>query len=110
VLLRNLLVRCLAIYCLTASAPGATEVLEDLVHFVGAGHTVHSSTEHEGTTEHGCSGFFHVCHCCGQAQALPSFPLANVERAPRTGREPLAPATGEALPGYRAPPFRPPSA
>jgi len=109
-LARSVLVRCLAVYCLMVSAPGATEVVEDLIHYLGAGHTVHSSSDHEGETEHGCSGFFHVCHCCGQAQALPWSSAVRISSPPRAVRQTPLPAAGRALPGYRAPPFRPPTA
>jgi hypothetical protein len=106
---RSILVRCLAVYCLTVSAPGASEVVEDLLQFVGSGHTVHCSSEHQDEPEHGCSGFFHVCQCCSQAQALPSVAVAAVQAARCARRQPLPIAAGEALPGYRAPPFRPPT-
>jgi hypothetical protein len=109
-LARSVLVRCLAVYCLMISAPGASEAVEDLVRFVGSGHTAHCSSEHQDEPEHGCSGFFHVCQCCSQAQALHSVVVAAVQ-APRSARrQPLPIAAGEALPGYRAPPFRPPTA
>lgn len=109
-LARAYFVRFLAIYCLMASAPGAAEVVEDVVHFLSAGHTVHSSSDHAGETEHGCSGFFHVCQCCSQAQALPCLGLGQVSSLRRATRQPLLRAEGAGLPGYRAPPFRPPTA
>lgn len=124
---RGLLLRCLVVYCVAATAPGAAEAASDLVHFVCAGHTVHSlkervsdppfseddDAEHEhepgADAEHGCSGFFHVCHCCSQAQVLPSSVAPGLVGRFRPGRQPLAFGERGALPGYRAPPFRPPS-
>ena len=54
----------LIVYLMT---PMATEIVENIVHFVASGHTAHAlnDAQHQKKDpEHCCSGPMHVCGCC----------------------------------------------
>ena len=51
-------------------APGVMEVAEVAVHYAKYGDRADAVGDRHGNPplgqdEHGCSGAFHVCHCCG---------------------------------------------
>ena len=47
--------------------PGSLELIQDSVHWVLDGHTLHESkpehNDHGPSEEHSCSGTYHVCMC-----------------------------------------------
>lgn len=65
--------------------PGMTEVIENLVHLVEAGHTAHAvdTDDHHADAgdEHGCTGSYHLCSCCTSLPACAA--VASV--TPRLG-------------------------
>lgn len=103
------------------SIPGALELARDLVHWTRDGHTVHApcadgpacdcqQDRSELDTEHGCSGLFHLCQCCAHVHVLPQLQVLRIAAADPSGGEPPRTRAWFLLAGYRAPPFRPPSA
>ena len=104
--------RIAAVLALFVVLPGAGEALENVVHLVAQGHSAHAggtSDRHQPPSrEHGCTGAFHLCHCCPSASAVlssvgniqqvqtariaapcafaepVSFTLSTLERPPRT--------------------------
>jgi hypothetical protein len=97
------------------SVPGALEVARDLAQWVRDGHTVHAACDrdqdrHEPDAEHGCSGLFHLCQCCAHIHVLPQLQVLHIAGADPSAAERAAAPARFVLAGYRAPPFRPPSA
>jgi len=66
--------RIAAVLALFVVLPGAGEALENVVHLVAQGHSAHAggtSDRHQPPSrEHGCTGAFHLCHCCPSASAV----------------------------------------
>jgi len=75
--------RIAAVLALFVVFPGAGEAVENVVHLVAHGHTAHAggtSDRHQTPgREHGCTGAFHVCHCCPSAAAVLS-PVGNLQQ------------------------------
>ncbi len=61
-----------AAFTLFVITPGATEALEDLVHYAAYGDSLHDAG-HE-SAHHCCSGAFHVCGCHTHQIATPPSP------------------------------------
>lgn len=62
----------LAALLLVIITPGATELVEDVVHFLVHGDTLHDDAH--GDAHHCCSGAFHVCGCHPHQTATPVVP------------------------------------
>jgi len=75
--------RIAAVLALFVVLPGAGEALENVVHVVAQGHTAHAGGTSDGHQppgrEHGCSGAFHLCHCCPSASAVLSL-VGNLQQ------------------------------
>ena len=88
--------RIAAVLALFVVLPGAGEALENVVHLVAEGHSAHAdgtSDRHQPPgREHGCSGAFHLCHCCPSASAVlsPVGNLQHVQTARITAPSPFA--------------------
>jgi hypothetical protein len=72
-----------------ALIPGLGEIGEAAIHLIETGHVAHASgtrggVEQRSDAEHGCSGTFHVCGCCGRP-AFAEAPLLRI-RPPRHDR------------------------
>lgn len=63
---------CVAAWLLLVVTPGATELVEDAVHFLAHGDSLHDAG-HE-SAHHCCSGAFHVCGCHPHQVATPTTP------------------------------------
>jgi hypothetical protein len=86
--------RIAAVLALFVVFPGAGEALENVVHVVAQGHVAHAggtSDRHQPPgREHGCTGAFHLCHCCPSASAVLS-PVGNLQQV-QTSRLAAPPA------------------
>jgi hypothetical protein len=112
--LRRVLLNVVTLLTVFVSMPGALEMARDVGHWVSQGHTIHApgdaEDQHGQDSEHGCSGMFHVCHCCGHVQVLQRSLSLQIGAAAMLAVAPQSTPDDGILPGYRAPPFRPPSA
>ncbi len=63
--MRRALVVLLVMLVSVAMTPGVRELVLDLAHLVGDGHTAHVDEcgDAHDEDEHGCTGPFHVCAC-----------------------------------------------
>jgi hypothetical protein len=107
---RGLVARLAAGLLLFSAVPGADALLLDLVHLVAHGHVAdESGHEHLEADGDCCSGLFHLCACHHQIANLSGgamrIALAGAERRLGVGA-----AAVLRLSGYRAAPYRPPSA
>lgn len=92
--------------------PGAGELTENVVHLVISGHAAHALNDGDHqprSSEHGCSGTFHVCSCCHVVAFSPlSDDLECDVPVVRTGYvQPCAERLRSS--GYRDGIFRPPT-
>ncbi|HMJ12463.1 MAG TPA: hypothetical protein VK524_13655 [Polyangiaceae bacterium] len=104
------LARCVAVFLVLTSIPGAVELIEDAAHFLRDGHTPHDRAHANEQPEHCCSGLFHTCTCHPHASATPpTEPPAVLANLPHETRASLAPG-GSKLHEHRSRPYRPPTA
>lgn len=63
--------------------PRSGALIEDFVHVLETGHTLHDSGHHEEPpTEHGCSGPYHSCPCHSTVQFIASGEVARLPVTP----------------------------
>lgn len=117
--------RALALFLTIALAPGFAEAVEDFVHWVAEGHTLHapaveqaahaSHAEHErehGDGEHGCSTLFHICGCHSPTPSMITLRLSVTRSGDIEHVLTRAPADTQRRPldGVSRETFRPPIA
>ncbi len=94
--------------------PGFSELADHagltVVAGVGQGGQAHQDDESEDC----CPGWFHTCQCCPHVKGLAAFSVVVVTAVrasvPEQGNDfGIGPADMLSAPGYRAPPFRPPT-
>jgi hypothetical protein len=102
------LLRVLAAGLLLIAVPGVQEVIEDAIHLIADGHTAHDAGHEDEQPGHCCSGLFHVCACHANAVAALVTELA-LPAAHCSPCAELAYVAKILLPGFRTPPFRPPT-
>lgn len=96
-----------------AMAPGATEVVENVLHLFAEGHAAHAlaDADHERQgDEHGCSGTFHMCHCHSVVSFLTGASSPEVEAASEHRHDVLCSVDDTRADGCSAEMFRPPAA
>ncbi len=74
----------IALVMLLFVTPGALELVEDTVHFLVHGDSLHDDA-HE--SDHCCSGAFHFCSCHARSVAAPMPSLVVLAHAPRVLQE-----------------------
>ena len=90
------------------AVPGVQEFIEDAVHLISDGHTAHDVGHAGEQPGHCCSGLFHVCACHANAVAALVTEI-SLPGAHSTPCEELGYGGKILLPGFRTPPFRPPT-
>jgi hypothetical protein len=102
------LVALLLVYLMT---PVATEVAENVVHFVVNGHGAHAlqdSEHHPNDREHGCSGLVHVCACHSSTPFAVDRSTVEIAAKLAVERELEGDDDAGPRPGHTGDVFRPP--
>jgi hypothetical protein len=88
-----------------AMAPGAGEIVENVVHLLAEGRAAHELADADHApqgSEHGCSGTFHRCHCHSSTAFVGDAEAPEIEAAIFCYSQPIELQVQELISGVRS--------